>query len=370
MVTSEYAFAMSSKSHPYSDCPKDKKALIKLYDESYHQLLAISATGEGGKMDTPQKEEAAKKYAFYAECLKKNTKIPSSSQSDIKPLLLSCDSKIDKSDNILTIDMKIKEKEAYGSLKCIEISIRNSEGKEYFRAMNNRMSHPAPIPPNAFGIYPVGEKERLSLRDVKSAGMEAAIPVKGRYGYLLLGCNTHWKNGVVTIHWQIVPEHWNCLDGNCSIYVKIITAKKDDATWQKCSTFAYPHHQASLGPSKVKPIICSKKDESNRFSPNKITLVTLFKQKRQGVLKCWTGDTAYEYEYQEIEREIVDMMKKTDHTITLEPGFYQIPYDNVGGEPPSGLYEESEVFEVLKGKDMVVNVAEISAKQRSRRCNV
>ena len=102
-MTSECVFAMSSKPHIYSDCPKDKKALAKLYDESYHQLLAISATGEGGKMDTPQKEEAAKKYIFYAECLKKDTKIPSDSQNDIKPLLISCDSKIDKSDNILDL---------------------------------------------------------------------------------------------------------------------------------------------------------------------------------------------------------------------------------------------------------------------------
>jgi hypothetical protein len=344
-------FAMSAKPHKYDQCPKDKSTRFQLYKTAHNKLISSMGKGESGKLDTAKKQKTAKRYEFYADCMKYfgDTLFDSNTP-------LSCSAKFDKSKDVLTIDMRVQEKEAYESLKRVEVSIHNAQGKEFFRAMNNRMDHPAPVPPNAFGLYPVGEKEIMTDRDIKDAGHEAAIPVKSQYGYLLDGCKTHWKKGIVTIHWLIVPEHWNCPDGGCTVYVKIVTAQGNDAPWQKCSTFVYPRHQASLKPSKVKPMVCSRKDKNNCFMPKKITLVTLSKQKRQGVLKRWAGDTAYEYEYKETERKVIDMTKKVDHSLTLKPGYYQILYNDVSGEPPSGFYGKSEVFEVKDGGNRCVDV--------------
>jgi len=160
-----------------------------------------------------------------------------------RSLLLGCSSRFDSSRHLLSIDMSVKEKVAYESLKRVEISVRSSEGKEYFRAMNNRMSHPAPIPPNAFGLFPVGEKKKLSLKDIKSAGMEAAITVKNRYGYLIDGCKTTYDKGILAIHWKIHSEGWQFPDGKGYIFVKIVPKREKDAPWMNCASFVYKMQQ-------------------------------------------------------------------------------------------------------------------------------
>ena len=64
-------FIVSSKMHKYNDCPRDKETLLREYHDSYSELLSIMKIGEGGKLETLQKQEADKKYKFHAECLKR-----------------------------------------------------------------------------------------------------------------------------------------------------------------------------------------------------------------------------------------------------------------------------------------------------------
>ncbi len=66
------AGAGETQNAPKLECPKDMKVLLKKYKEAYNKLLALMGTGEGGKMDTPQTREAARRYRFYADCLKRS----------------------------------------------------------------------------------------------------------------------------------------------------------------------------------------------------------------------------------------------------------------------------------------------------------
>ncbi|RLB79789.1 MAG: hypothetical protein DRH24_11910 [Deltaproteobacteria bacterium] len=74
------------------------------------------------------------------------------------------------------------------------------------------------------------------------------------------------------------------------------------------------------------------------------------------MMQRWTGDIAYQYQYNEISREAVNITKLPDNMIILEPGFYQFEYNDVHSKPPSGFYGRSKIFEVDVGNHMVILV--------------
>jgi hypothetical protein len=104
------------------------------------------------------------------------------------------------------------------------------------------MSHPAPIPPNAFGVYLVGEKEKLSDNVIIDAGHEAATLVKTKYGNLVYGCKTSWSKGILDIHWKVHPVDWKCPDGRGNIFVKIVPKGNKDTVWISCGSFVCPEN--------------------------------------------------------------------------------------------------------------------------------
>ena len=329
---------------PPDNCPQNHQELQLLYTKSYKNLLLQLAKGESGKLNTPQKEKAAKTYHFYADCLKKESQ---------NSLLKSCASYFDSSKNILSIDMKAIEKEPYESLKRVEISIRNKDNKEFFRAMNNRMNHPAPIPPNDFGVYLANKK----LSDIKSVGQEANIPIKTKYAFLLPGSKTSTNNGILEIHWEIKMLNRNYSDGNIHIFVKIVPKEKKDTTWISCTPPIW--NTQSVSPPRKKsaeitPLICFHKNDCH--TPDRITLLHLSRQKRKGVVKRWSGDTACTYSYKELSKELIDMKNLPDKKIILESGFYRFEYNDVRGNPPAGFYGKSEVFEVKAGGVIEIKV--------------
>ena len=219
------------------ECPRDAKSRMKKYMEAYRQLLKVMGTGESGKMDTPEKQKAYETYKFYERCLEKSGAVAADTVQKQADFLVSCHGRMDPARNVITLDLSVKEKEVYESLKRVEISIRSVNGKEFLRAMNNRMSQCAPIPPNAFGLYPVGEKKELSQEEIKDAGMGAAIPAKSRYGNLVKGCRTIWNDGILKVHWLIHPVGWVCPDGQCYVFVKIVNRLGEDSGWAPCCQF-------------------------------------------------------------------------------------------------------------------------------------
>ena len=219
------------------ECPRDMKVLLKNYREAYERLLAVMGTGEGGKMDTPQKRQAYAVYKFYKNCYMISGRVSADTEPVSGSPLRTCSSSLSR--HIVSIDLSVGEKIPYESLKRVEISIRNSEGAEFFRAMINRSSQCAPVPPSAFGVYPVGEKETPKLKDVKSAGQQARIPVKSKYSHLVSGCGTSWGRGVLFIHWQIRPVKWPCPDGRGYVFVKIVPMNGRQTSWIKCGSFTY-----------------------------------------------------------------------------------------------------------------------------------
>ena len=356
LLASHNLLGMTAKTYKYDRCPKDKQTRIKLHQEATRKLSAVSGRGEGGKLNTLGKKAAAEKYKLRSECLKKYGDIPLDAKKYKESLLLSCDSTLDPSKNILTVDMEIKEKEAYASLKRVEISMRDSQAKEYFRAMNNRMPYPAPFPPNVFGVYPVGEKDTLTDQDIKGAGHEAAIPVQSKYGNLVKGCHTSWEKGILTVHWQIHPVNWKFSDGMGVVMAKIVPADVKNAAWISCGSFRYPSVKIHSKRATITPQF------HDRYSHQKIkegtfSTVMLVKLKRvptTGVIIQKKRDTPEKYRYVEVSRKVVDLGQ--NRSLLLDSGFYRFEYNDVSGDPPSGFYGKSDVFEVKGGGDMVIDV--------------
>jgi len=278
------------------------------------------------------------------------------------PLLLQCAFNIDRDNKIVFIDTSIVETEPYESLKRVEISLRDKNGKEFFRAMNNRMDHPAPIPPNAFGVYPVDTKKVLTDSDIIDAGHEAATLVKEKYGNLVDGCKTSTAQGILKIHWLVKVDDGDLLDHKIYPFVKIIPQGEKDVSWSFCSSSI--DNPQSEQPVKtrlatVTPLLCFKENACQ--ATDKITLVRLSRKKRKGVIKRWAEDTAFEYEFKEVSREAIVIKKLPGHKLLLDPGFYRFEYNDVTGNPSVGLYGKSEIFEVKEGDDTKIHVWVMSA---------
>ncbi|MBT8220210.1 MAG: hypothetical protein KJP00_10305 [Bacteroidia bacterium] len=69
-------------------------------------------------------------------------------------------------------------------------------------------------------------------------------------------------------------------------------------------------------------------------------------------IKRWPGDTAGEYKYVELERTDLKLSEYKDGTILLTPGLYQIDHNSVSGQPPSGYYGKSRMFEIKDCNDI------------------
>ncbi len=346
------------------ECPKDPVARQRKFMAAYKKLLAVMGTGEGGKMDTPQKRKAYAIYKFYENCYANAGKYPPATGRYIKSLLLTCHTGWKTSHNILSVGMAIREIVPYESLKRVEISIRNKSDREFFRAMNNRMSHPAPIPPNAFGVYPVDGKKRFTDKDILDVGHEAATLVKTKYGNLAYGCKTSWSSGILKIHWKIHPVGWKCPDGRGNIFVKIVPKGEKDADWIPCGGFACPTsiRKSDKGTerSAKQAIITSrfydrfnrKKIKEGTFST--ITLVKLKQVSAKAIIIRWKGDTPNKYDHVEVSRKTIDLRKHK--SIFLKPGFYRFEYNDVRGNPPAGFYGKSDLFEVKDEGDMEIEI--------------
>lgn len=260
------------------------------------------------------------------------------------------------------MDMSIAETEPYESLNRVEISLRDKNGKEFFRAMNNRMDHPAPIPPNAFGVYAVGSKKIWTDSDIVDAGHEASTLVKGKYGNLVDGCKTSTAQGILKIHWIVKVSNGALLSDKVFPFVKVVPRGENDAPWNFCASSI--DNPSSAQPAKtrltsVTPLLCFEENECG--DADMITLVHLSRQKRKGIIKRWAEDTGFAYEFKEISREIIDVKSLPEHKLLLDPGFYRLEYNDVTGDPPAGFYGKSVIFEVKAGADMKIVVWVLSA---------
>ena len=361
--SAEHAPPSSADNTPVDlKCPEDPVILRQKLRETYQKLLAIMGTGEGGKMDTPQKRKAYEVYKFYKDCYTSAGNVPADITPYLKSLLVSCQAGWKASHKILSVVAVVSEPVPYESLKRVEISIRNSKGREFFRAMNNRMSRPDPIPPNAFGVYPVGEKERLTDWDIKDTGHGAVIPVKTRYGSLVEGCKAVWHQGLLRIEWLISPKGWVTSVQSVTIFVKIVPSDKKDAAWIPCGHFRYPAHNIPSDTSAIThPRLAAITPRFyNRFNRKKIkkgafstlTLVKLKRAPATAVIIQKKGDRAEKYSYVEVSRKSIDLRRHP--SILLAPGFYQFKYNSVQGKTPHGFYGKSEIFEAKPGNKMEV----------------
>jgi hypothetical protein len=328
-------------------CPKEKQERLERYEYAYKHLLALSSGGEKGKMHSTRKESAAKAYRFYRECLKRADDVPSDAESGMLELLLSC--RVTEGMPIV-IDMKVREDEAYESLRRVEVSIRDKSGKVYFRAMNNRASHPDPVPPNAFGIYLQDKKG--GGWSVKSAGHEAQTQINTAYGYLAKGCHTVWRNGILELHWEIMFDKKKTGRKKPDAYIRIVTAEKTATPWILCknSGIRKPKY------SEIQPLFFTRsgREKIDGSLLSNITLVTLKQTASKGIVQISGTDDPESYRYEEVSKKTIDLTQKG--VFYLKPGFYQLIYNDTEGDPPAGFYGKSDLFEVKEEERIVVPV--------------
>jgi len=333
-------------------CPRDIHTLRKKYMEAYNKLLAVMGTGEGGKMDTLQKRKADEVYRFYKHCYTNRGVNLMDKGKAPDPLLLNGSSTFSR--HVLSVDTFVAEPVPYESLKRVEISIRNAEGREFFRAMVNRSPRCAPIPPNAFGIYPVGEKEKLKLKDVKSAGMEARVPVKTKYGALVKGCTASWGDGILKIHWQIDPLGWELPDGKGYIFVKIVSAAVKNARWNPYGRVEISEKRRNDAVIRPKFFLTPSGMKVKKSVLSKVTLVGLRRVAERGAIRTSKKDPFERYRYRDVSKKILNFHGR--ESIHLPPGFYQFRYNDVIGNPPVGFYGKSRVFEAKPGGKMDIPI--------------
>jgi hypothetical protein len=349
LVVSSAVYAMSAKVGRAEElvCPKERQARLERYEYAYKHLLALSSRGEKGKVSGSREENAAKAYRFYRECLKSAGDILSDTQKDVPKPLLSC--RLTPGTPIV-IDMKVREEKAYESLRRVEISVRDESGNIYFRAMNNRASHPDPVPPNAFGVYLRDKKS--GGWSVKSAGHEAQTLVQTAYGYLTNGCRTRWEKGVLEIHWEIVLEKEKMDGKNVDLYTRIISDETTTAPWLRC------RHDGiqKQGYTEIQPLffIRSSREKIDRSLLSNITLVTLKQAASKGLVRIYGTDDTESYSYEEVSRKIIDLAQK--RVVRLKPGFYRLIYNDIQGDPPAGFYGKSDLFEVKDEEKITVSV--------------
>lgn len=139
----------------------------------------------------------------------------------------------------LIADFRVPEPVPFKSLSRVEISLRDSAEAEFFRGMYNASSEVSPIPPTAFGVFPVGEKDSFDLHDVRSAGLGAAYPAESLSAILLPDTSAGNSNGILRIEWWIQPKTWPPADPLVRIYGRALSDKSDDAEWMWLGDFNF-----------------------------------------------------------------------------------------------------------------------------------
>ena len=96
--------------------------------------------------------------------------------------------------------------------------------------------------------------------------------------------------------------------------------------------------------------------ETNESVP--IAAATLIRYRREiqdeGVeVKRWEGDTGSQYKYIEIEKRELRLNNFAGGSILLKSGIYQIKHVSASGQPPSGYYGKSNIFEIKVGQEPV-----------------
>ena len=249
--------------------------------------------------------------------------------------------------------------DAIEGLGSVELLISQADNGAKFGVMLNRSDQCNPIPPDTFGVIIDPASDDRSIKNVSSAGFNVQWDQASPHGTLLKQSAAGVAGGNLGIGVWIAPQDWN--PGRYVIKTRTVKRKHSPAPWQELATFDYSGegvNQVTENICLVKPIFFILPWEREAKPNDHISSVTLTRYEKQpqdkGVtIKRWAGDTSGQYKYVEKEKRKLDLSDFPEGIIPLGPGIYQFNHNSVRGQPPSGFYGKSSLFEIKPGEETV-----------------
>jgi len=264
----------------------------------------------------------------------------------------------EKDAGAIVAELVVPNIDAIEDLSRIELLICHANNEATFGVMLNRSDRCNPIPPGNFGVIIDPSSDDRSIKNVSSAGFNVEWDQASPRGTLLKQSAAGVAGGNLGIGVWIAPRDWS--PGRYVIKTRAVKRKHSPAPWQELAEFDYTGagvEEVTQNRCLVKPTFFNVSDQS--IMPfNHIGSVVLIHYERQKqdkgvVVKRWSGDTSGEYKYVEKKRQKMKLKNLSGGLMYLEPGIYQFKHNSVHGQPPSGFYGESNVFEIKKGEEII-----------------
>jgi len=240
----------------------------------------------------------------------------------------------------------------------IELLISQADNGATFGVMLNRSDRCNPIPPDTFGVIIDPASDDRSIKNVSSAGFNVQWDQASPHGTLLKQSAAGVIGGNLGIGVWIAPRDWN--PGRYIIKTRAIRKNHSPAPWQELAEFDYTGtgvEEVTQNRCLVKPTFFNASDQSVMPFDHvgSVALIHYERQKQDKgvVVKRWPGDASGRYKYVEKERQELKLSDLSGGLMSLEPGIYQFKHNSVHGQPPSGFYGESNVFEIKEGEKII-----------------
>lgn len=258
----------------------------------------------------------------------------------------------------IAIEWIVPHVEAVGRLDRLELLILNAKGDAVFGALQNLSDRCDPIPPGAFGVVLDPTSADRSIKNVASAGQNGQWDQEAPGGTLLKQSVSGVTSGNLGIAFWIAPKDWK--PDRYLIAVRAVRKNSRPEPWRHLATCDIPRQAARTTAARrceVKPLFRDT-GSGGPVPAEHIHAVTLIRYERlpqdEGVvMKRWAGDTSGDFKYVEIQKRTLKPTDVLGGCLRLEPGFYQFKHNSVSGQPPTGFYGQSEIFEVRPGAGLM-----------------
>ena len=265
----------------------------------------------------------------------------------------------EKDAGAIVVELVVPNMNENEDLSSIEMLICDTNNKAKFGVMLNCSDRCNPIPPDTYGVIIDPASDDRSIKNVSSAGFNVRRDQAFPRGTLLKQSASGVVGGNLGISFWIVPQDWN--PGRYIIKTRAVRKKRRPAPWQRLATFEYTGkdvEEIMQIRCLVTPVFFVPVWNRKPMPLDHVGSVTLIRYEREkqdeGVtIKRWAGDTSGQYKYVEKEKRTLKLSDFPDGVIPLEPGIYQFKHNSVYGQPPSGFYGDSNLFEIKAGEKTI-----------------
>lgn len=262
----------------------------------------------------------------------------------------------EKDAGAIVVELVVPNINEIEDLSRIEMLICHTNNEAKFGVMLNRSDRCNPIPPDTIGVFVDPGSDDRSIKNVSCVGIcrrDHVFPS----GTLLEQTTSGVVGGNFGISIWIAPKDWE--PDRYIIKTRALRRKHRPAPWQRLATFEYTGkdvEQVVQNMCLVRPIFFIRPWKRESTALDYISSVILIRYEQQPqdegvVMKRWAGDTSDQYKYVEKEKRKLKLSDFTEGLIPLEPGIYQFNHNSVYGQPPSGFYGKSSLFEIKAGEE-------------------